>query len=164
MSFISFGFIFLFLIALIGRFWVGPTKVEKNYLILILILSLVFYASFIPAYLLLLFFTTLVDYYAGAKIFTSGKKSLKKIYLVFSLAANLGLLVFFKYSGFLLESLKYSFDFWGVDSSWVPQFDLILPIGISFFTFESMSYTIDIYRGELKPEESYWRFLLFVSF
>ncbi len=164
MSFISFSFLLLFALTLAGRFLIGRTKKEKPYLILLLVASLVFYASFIPAYLLLLLFTTLVDFYAGQKIFESTRPSLKKTYLALSLAANLGLLGFFKYSNFTLENLQDLFQLLGMNGSGIPHLELALPIGISFFTFQSMSYTIDLYRGQIKPEKSYWRFLLFVSF
>ncbi len=164
MSFISFPFIILFLFAMACRIWIGPTKTEKPYLAALLVLSLIFYGSFIPQYLLLLLFTTLVDYYAGNQIAGTDSHPRKKAFLVLSLVSNLGLLAFFKYSEFALDNLRALCALLGLNGSWVPQAALALPIGISFFTFQSMSYTIDIYRGQIKPVNSYWRFLLFVSF
>jgi alginate O-acetyltransferase complex protein AlgI len=163
MSFISFSFLFFFLLVLMGRVLIGPRKVEKPYLAMLLAASLVFYASFVPWYLLILIFTTLVDFYAGRKISESSSPGRRKAYLVLSLTANLGLLAFFKYlnffsglCGLLLSQLHFR--------TVPPHWDIALPIGISFFTFQSMSYTIDIYRGKIKPEKSYGRFLLFVCF
>ncbi len=164
MSFISFSFLFLFALTLAGRFFLGPTKVEKPYLTLLLIASLVFYGSFIPQYLLLLLFTTAVDYWAGWRMFKSPSLGRKKFYLCLSLAANLGLLGFFKYTNFALDTVRQLLRALRLDAAGIPHLDLALPIGISFFTFQSMSYTIDIYRGQLKPVPSYPRFLLFVSF
>jgi len=164
MSFISFSFLLLFAFALTGRLLIGRAKVEKPYLILLLVASLVFYASFIPQYLLLLLFTTAVDYYAGNKIAESETASRRKTFLVISLAANLGWLGFFKYSNFALDWVRNVCLLLGTADAWVPRMEWVLPIGISFFTFQSMSYTIDIYRRQLKPAPSYWRFLLFVGF
>lgn len=164
MSFVSFSFVLLFALALVCRVWLGPTKVEKAYLTSLLVLSLVFYASFYPPYLLLLLFTTLVDYYAGKKIYAAVSPARKKIFLVFSLAANLGLLAFFKYTDFVLETWRNICGFFHMAGPQIPYLNLLLPIGISFFTFQSMSYTIDLYRGRIQPAPSYGRFLLFVCF
>jgi D-alanyl-lipoteichoic acid acyltransferase DltB (MBOAT superfamily) len=164
MSFISFSFVLLFALTLLGRFTIGRTKVEKPYLVFLLVMSLVFYASFIPRYLLLLLFTTGVDYAVGFWIFESPSPARKKMYLVLSLTANLGLLGFYKYSNFVLKLAGDLGAGLGMEVSALPHLALVLPLGISFFTFQSMSYTIDVYRGRLKPVNSYWRFLLFVSF
>ncbi len=163
MSFISFSFLFFFLLVLAGRFTLGRQKNEKSYLAMLLVASLIFYGSYVPWYLLLLFFTTVIDYFVGNEIARSESVASRKFYLVLSLVANLGLLVAFKYLGFIL-------NFTGLSLSLVhvrfvpPKWDIVLPIGISFFTFQSMSYTIDIYRKKIEPEKSYWRFLLFVCF
>lgn len=164
MSFVSFSFVLLFAFALVCRVWIGPTKVEKAYLASLLILSLVFYASFYPPYLLLLLFTTLVDYYAGKKIFQATSLYRKKLFLTLSLTANLGLLAFFKYSDFMVDSFEAILEFFYPNAVRLPNLNLVLPIGISFFTFQSMSYTIDLYRGRIQPAPSYGRFLLFVGF
>ncbi len=130
---------------------------------MLLAASLVFYGSFVPWYLLLLLFTTIVDYYAGHKIAQSTSPVYRKSYLVLSLTANLGLLIFFKYLNFLSGLSQLLLSLFRVHFT-APHWDIALPIGISFFTFQSMSYTIDIYRSKIKPERSYWRFLLFVCF
>jgi len=164
MSFISFSFLFLFLFTFLVRLTVGRQKTEKAYLLLLLIISLIFYGSYIPWYLTLLLFTTLVDYYAGQHIYENPSSRSKKLFLVLSLTANLGLLAFFKYTNFFMDTTILVARLFGAPFRPLPHLDLILPIGISFFTFQSMSYTIDIYRGLIKPERTYWRFLLFVCF
>lgn len=164
MSFISFTFLILFFMTLLGRFLIGRNKNERSYLVLLLVASLVFYGSFVPSYLGLLFFTTGIDFWAGRSIANCGSQLIRRIYLAGSLVANLGLLAFFKYSNFLIEDLSSLKSLFGIRGPAFHPLELVLPIGISFFTFESMSYTIDIYRGKLKPVDSYWKFLLFVSF
>jgi alginate O-acetyltransferase complex protein AlgI len=163
MSFISFSFLFFFLLVLAGRVCLGPNKNEKSYLVMLLAASLVFYGSFVPWYLLLLLFTTIVDYYVGHKMAETTSPGYRKTYLVLSLVANLGLLVFFKYLNFLSGVSQLFLSLFRVHVA-APHWDIALPIGISFFTFQSMSYTIDIYRNKIRPEKTYWRFLLFVCF
>jgi len=130
---------------------------------MLLAASLVFYGSFVPWYLLLLLFTTVVDYYAGHKIAGSSSAVYRKAYLVLSLTSNLGLLAFFKYLNFFTDVSRLLLRLFHIDMA-PAHWDIIIPIGISFFTFQSMSYTIDIYRKKISPENTYWRFLLFVCF
>jgi alginate O-acetyltransferase complex protein AlgI len=163
MSFISFSFLFFFLLVLLGRVFIGPNKVGKPYLVMLLVASLIFYGSFVPWYLSLLLFTTVIDYYVGNKIAGSTSPGYRKTYLILSLVANLGLLIFFKYLNFLSGIAQFLMSLFRI-YFFAPHLDIVLPIGISFFTFQSMSYTIDIYRNKIKPEKTYWRFLLFVSF
>ncbi|HET9869583.1 MAG TPA: MBOAT family O-acyltransferase [bacterium] len=164
MSFVSFSFLFLFALSLGARAWIGPRKNEKAYLILLMAFSLVFYGAFIPRYLWILFFTTGVDYWAGWRIHRAPGLREKRPWLVLSLTANLGLLAYFKYSGFAVDSLRSLCASLGWGADWVPRLSPALPIGISFFTLQSMSYTLDLYRGKLEPVRGYWRFLLFVCF
>ncbi|MEO9964294.1 MAG: MBOAT family O-acyltransferase [Reichenbachiella sp.] len=114
-------------------------------------------------YVLLIIASTLVDYYAGLQIYQSRDHSRKKKFLLLSLCINLGLLFFFKYTDFILENIHLLIGWPGVSDS-PTQLNLILPIGISFYTFQTLSYTIDIYRGELKPERHLGYFALYVSF
>ena len=102
-------------------------------------------------------------------IFTSEKQFLiqkikkqKKILLITSLAGNLGLLGFFKYANFMIDEINGIVESFGM--SQIDSLEIILPIGISFYTFQTISYTVDIYRGKLTPSESFWEFALFVSF
>ena len=110
----------------------------------------------------LLIYSTLLDFYIGKAIFNSKNKRTKKILLITSLAGNLGLLGFFKYANFMIDEINGIVESFGM--SQIDSLEIILPIGISFYTFQTISYTVDIYRGKLTPSESFWEFALFVSF
>ena len=110
----------------------------------------------------LLIFSTLLDFYVGKAIFSAKNQRTKKILLLSSLAGNLGLLGFFKYADFGISQINQITDTWGFSE--IPALELILPIGISFYTFQTISYTVDIYRGKLTPSKSLVEFALFVSF
>ena len=110
----------------------------------------------------LLIFSTLLDFYVGKAIFTAKDKKRKKILLISSLAGNLGLLGFFKYADFGISQINNITESLGIPE--ITSLGLILPIGISFYTFQTISYTVDIYRGKLEPSKSLWEFALFVSF
>lgn len=147
LPFIVFFFVFFFIL---------PWKQNK---IFICILSYFFYSSFNPSYLILLFFSTLVDFFCAKKIFFSEKKTR---WLVLSLTANLGVLFFFKYGGFFLENLINVLSVVNF-SKQISIPDFILPVGISFYTFQTLSYSIDVYRGKIKPT-NFLDFVLFVSY
>jgi len=164
LSFASFSFLFLFLITLIARYSFGKDSSKETYLFFLLIASLVFYASYIPQYLFILLGITLADFLLARGIAAAGKQNSKKMFLALSIISNLGLLGFYKYYNFFVDELRdwsYVFDLHLLTRA---ELRIALPLGISFFTFESMSYTIDVYRGVIQPEKRYWRFLLFVSF
>jgi alginate O-acetyltransferase complex protein AlgI len=110
----------------------------------------------------LLIFSTLLDFYVGKAIFSAKNQRTKKILLLSSLAGNLGLLGFFKYADFGISQINQITDTLGFSE--IPALELILPIGISFYTFQTISYTVDIYRGKLTPSKSLVEFALFVSF
>ena len=110
----------------------------------------------------LLIYSSLLDFYLGKAIFNSKNKRTKKILLIASLAGNLGLLGFFKYVNFMIDEVNGIVQYFGM--SQIDSLDIILPVGISFYTFQTISYTVDIYRGKLTPSESFWEFALFVSF
>ena len=112
--------------------------------------------------LTLLIFSTLLDFYVGKAIFTAKDKKRKKILLITSLAGNLGLLGFFKYADFGISQINSVTESLGIPE--ITSLGLILPIGISFYTFQTISYTVEIYRGKLEPSKSLWEFALFVSF
>lgn len=130
---------------------------------LLLVASYYFYMSWNPAYIGLIILSTCVDYFAGLKMGGTEDKGKRKKYLYLSLFINLGLLFTFKYFNFFNNSLSMIVkDFnmtWGI-----PTFDLLLPVGISFYTFQTLSYTIDVYRGKKKPERHFGIFALYVSF
>jgi D-alanyl-lipoteichoic acid acyltransferase DltB (MBOAT superfamily) len=107
----------------------------------------------------LLIFSTVLDYYLAKMMFKSSIKKTKKILLIISLSCNLGLLGFFKYADFTIEQINSLSII-----SEIPHLDLLLPIGISFYTFQTISYTIDVYRGKLIPSTSLREFAIFVAF
>ncbi len=165
MSFVSFAFLALLAAVCAARLYLGCSRREPAYLLLLLGSSLLFYGWHIPGYLAILLASTCVDFLAGGALagLPAGSPR-RRTLLVLSLATNLGLLGFFKYFNFARDSLAGLLVTLHLEAGWLPRLDLILPIGISFYTFQSMSYTIDIYRGHLEPVRSFWKFLLFVSF
>ena len=130
---------------------------------MLLIASWVFYAAWNVKYLGLILFSTALDFVLGAGIHRSQSPRHKKILLTVSIVGNLGLLSIFKYYGFFVENFIALAQLFGLHPS-VPALNVILPVGISFYTFQSMSYTIDIYRGQLEPRKSLMEFALFVGF
>lgn len=126
-------------------------------------MSLVFYGSWDPRYLLLLGAATVLDYVVGGRLYQTEAPGARKLLLACSVAGNLGMLGFFKYGDFVLENLE-------VVSRWVGhplslgRIGLDLPIGISFYSFQTLSYSIDIYRRQLKPARNLVEFSLFVAF
>jgi alginate O-acetyltransferase complex protein AlgI len=161
LNFISFAFVALFLAVTAVRLspW-GRTKLSPAYIGLLLFASLVFYAWHIPIYLAILLTSITVDYVAGIVIENApAGSSRRKALLIVSLAANLGLLGVFKYGTFFLTEAAQLAPGLGR-----LRYDVVLPMGISFYTFASMSYTIDVYRGRLHAVRSYPRFMFFVCF
>lgn len=137
---------------------------HKNFQHLFIIFSSYFFFYFSSNFLLsLLIFSTLLDYYIAKEIWKTQKNQRKKFLLITSLAGNLGLLGFFKYADFAIVQFNFlgnQFNF--VDD--IPLLELVLPIGISFYTFQTISYTVDVYRGKLEPSKSLKEFSLFVAF
>lgn len=131
--------------------------------IILLLSSYYFYMSWKPEYIILIIFSTLVDYYIGIKIYENKSKKIKKILLFTSIFTNLGILFAFKYFNFFNDIIR---DFIGLFSiTFSPLvLNVLLPVGISFYTFQTLSYTIDIYRGEIKPERHLGIFAVYVSF
>jgi len=160
MIFTSIEFVLFFLLVLLGVALLPTFRAEKRFL---LIASYVFYMSWNVLCGGLLLFTSAVDYYVGRGLGVIEKPSQRKLLLVASLVANLGVLVFFKYSNFLISNAQAVLGWFGWHPS-LATLHVILPAGISFFTFQSMSYTIDVYRRQLQPCKSLPDFLLFVSF
>ena len=130
---------------------------------LLLVASYVFYGAWDWRFLSLIFISTVVDYISGIGIYRSDKPKKRKFYLSLSIIVNLSLLGFFKYFNFFAENLESFLSHFGLTIQ--PQFlQIILPVGISFYTFQTMSYTIDIYRKEMKPTTHFFDFALFVAF
>jgi alginate O-acetyltransferase complex protein AlgI len=131
----------------------------------LLVASYVFYAAWNPPFVVLLWISTLVDWYIARGIYAARDKGRahRRAWLLISLGANLGFLGFFKYGEFLLanwQALMSSLGFEYVPPAW----NIILPVGISFYTFQTMSYTLDVYLGRSKPLGSFLDFSLFVTF
>ena len=131
---------------------------------LFLLIASYFFFYYSSNYLIsLLIISTLVDFYIGKAIWNTSDIAKKKILLIISLAGNLGLLGFFKYADFAILQFNYLGEQFNLAND-IPFLNLALPIGISFYTFQTISYTVDIYRGKLKPSESLKEFALFVAF
>ncbi|MGG4395822.1 MBOAT family O-acyltransferase [Paenibacillus thiaminolyticus] len=155
MVFSSVVFLFTFLPAALLLYYASPRRGKNAALLLI---SLLFYAWGEPVYIVLLLFSAVTDYVNGLLIERfRGRTALQRLTLIFSLAVNVGVLCFFKYADFLIESLNGAFG------TSIAPLDLPLPIGISFYTFQTMSYTIDVYRGRCKAQRSFIDFAAFVS-
>jgi len=118
---------------------------------------------FKPEYILILAFTIVIDYYAGILIFNEQDYKKKKIYLAFSIIANLIILIIFKYYNFINENITGLFSLFGVRNN-IPFINFLLPIGLSFHTFQAMSYNIEIYRGKQLPETKFGIYALYVMF
>jgi alginate O-acetyltransferase complex protein AlgI len=129
---------------------------------LLLIASCIFYMFFKPVYILILIFTIIIDYWAGIKIETA-RSGNRKVFLIFSLIANIGVLAVFKYYNFLNENINGLFSFFDINFS-APYLNILLPIGLSFHTFQAMSYTIEVYRGNQKAERHFGIYALYVMF
>lgn len=130
---------------------------------LLLAASYYFYMCWKPEYAVLILISTIVDYYSGIRIGNTNNYKVRKIFLCISLLINLGLLFSFKYLNFFCDQFNAILLKFNVFSH-VPEYDLLLPVGISFYTFQSLSYTIDIYRNKRAPEYHFGIFALYVSF
>ena len=129
-----------------------------------LIASYIFYGWWDWRFLSIVAFTTVLDYSLGILIENAENDAVKKKRLVFlSVLANLGFLGFFKYFNFFADSFVKGMASFGMQPNW-HTLHIILPIGISFYTFQSMSYTIDVFRKEIKAERDFFRYATFVSF
>jgi alginate O-acetyltransferase complex protein AlgI len=126
------------------------------------LLSLYFYARGEKYYVLILIISSLIDYYVGAKIEHSPTHQNKKKYLKLSIISNLLILIVFKYTDFIIDQINSLASITGISLK-IPLTHIPLPLGISFFTFQSMSYSIDVYRGEVKASRSFRDFLMYVS-
>ena len=155
MVFSSLTFLQVFLTLCLLAYFVSPDKMKN---LVLLVFSLLFYAWGEPVYILLMLFSTAVDYTCGRAVESrqrSGRSA--KLPLLASLCINIGLLAVFKYSDFLIGCVN---SLLGTD---IPQPNLPLPIGISFYTFQTMSYTIDVYRGEVSAQKDILKFASYVT-
>jgi alginate O-acetyltransferase complex protein AlgI len=137
---------------------------NRKYQHLFLLIASYFFFYYSSNYLIvLLIFSTMLDFYLGKAIWNTKQITKKKILLAISLAGNLGLLGFFKYSDFAILQFNILGEYFNFANN-IPFLNLALPIGISFYTFQTISYTVDIYRGKLQPSKSFKEFALFVAF
>jgi alginate O-acetyltransferase complex protein AlgI len=157
MIFTDLNFLLFFSVVLLVANIVLKNKNRPRVLFLTLA-SYFFYCAWDYRFSTLILFSTIVDYFLGLKISSVEGKERKKFYLSLSLLANIGLLGFFKYFNFFLDNIN------AIAGSEFSTWNIILPVGISFYTFQTMSYTIDIYRRKISPEKDFLKFAFFVSF
>ena len=165
MSFVSWAFVLLFLVVLLARLTIGRRKIEPAYVAVLLAASTVFYAWHVPIYIFVLLLSAGVDYVAAIALgrVPVADTTKRRWILAVSLGVNLGLLGFFKYANLLTDAVARAAASLGYTLP-APEVSLILPMGISFYTFQSMSYTIDVYRGLLAPLHSFKAFFLYIIF
>ncbi|MBN2130132.1 MAG: MBOAT family protein, partial [Sedimentisphaerales bacterium] len=160
MLFNSYTFIVFFLLVLTAYYALRSWTARKG---LLLVASYVFYAAWNPPFVLLLWISTAVDWFAARAIHASTGRLRRRLFLAGSLVANLGMLGYFKYGAFLLDAFLSLMR----EAGWsvtVAAPDIILPVGISFYTFQTLSYTLDVYRGNLVPARSFLDYALYVTF
>ena len=153
---------FLFLPITFFLYWaIKETKYQN---IFILMSSYVFYGWWDWRFLFLIFLSTVVDYFVAMRIEQTHKKKSKKIYLLISIIFNLSILGFFKYYNFFIDSWIELLSKIGYQVTDVWTLKIILPVGISFYTFQTMSYSLDVYRSKIKATKDFISFASFVSF
>ena len=152
---------FVFFLIVIGLYSLRISWTVRKFQLLIF--SYVFYAAWRPEFVLLIWISTIVDWQASKKIYAAENNSTRRIWLAFSLATNFGFLVYFKYAQFLFDNTLQLLGRFGINFEPV-DWGITLPVGISFYTFQTLSYTIDIYRRNSKPCDSFLDYALYVTF
>ena len=152
----------LFLLIVFFIYWIC-CKTKKAQNTVLLGFSLLFYSFWDWRFLLLIFISIISDYHLGNKIFISEEKNKKKLYLTYSILINLSILFIFKYLGFFINEFQELLLSLGITSN-INTLSIVLPVGISFYTFQTLSYTIDIYRKKIIPTNNFIVFSTFVSF
>lgn len=160
MQFDSFLFIAFFALVLGGYYALRSWRQQKLFL---LCASYLFYAAWSPPLVLLVWFSTVVDYSVARRLGKMQNQTARRSLLLVSLVINLGLLGYFKYAEFLLGLFAEAVSVFGIVYQ-APKLGIILPIGISFYTFQTISYTIDVYRRRMPATLDFWDFALFVTF
>ena len=160
MLFNSLTFVVFFVVVLAAYWTMRSWPARKN---LLLVASYIFYGAWNPPFALLLFATSALDFYLGARIAAATNPAARKSWMITSVTVNLSMLGYFKYGNFLLENFTWLLARCGIAYQ-APHLDIFLPIGISFYTFHSLSYTLDVYRGVCQPTRSLRDFTLAVSF
>jgi alginate O-acetyltransferase complex protein AlgI len=159
MLFNSLHFLLFFVITTI-LYYAFPHKYRWAFLLAI---SCYFYMVFRPVYILILAFTIVIDYFAGIYLEKATNPKQKKQYLIASLIANIGCLAVFKYFNFINQNITDAFAFFGGQNN-IPMLNILLPIGLSFHTFQAMSYTFEVYRGNQKAEHHFGIYALYVMY
>ena len=144
-------------------YWFVANKNLKLQNFLLVAASYLFYGWWDWRFLSLILFSTLVDYSVGRRLRTEINQTKRKVLLWTSILVNLGFLGFFKYYNFFLDNFITAFSFFGTEIK-VNSLNIILPVGISFYTFQTLSYTIDVYKRKLEPTKDFIAFSAFVSF
>ncbi|WP_337927599.1 MBOAT family protein [Anaerotignum lactatifermentans] len=155
MVFSSLTFLCIFLPVVLALYYLLPTLRIRN--VLLIIVSLLFYAYGEPVYVLLMIASIIINYIFGRLLGTENKKKRQWI-LAIAVVINIGLLVVFKYLDMMVQTVNQ------LCGSEIPLVGLALPIGISFFTFQALSYVIDVYRREVEPQKNLWNVMLYISF
>jgi alginate O-acetyltransferase complex protein AlgI len=145
-----------FFIAVLVVLAICRSRVQRQ--LVILLASIFFYGYWNPWYLFLLATPSVIDYVCASRMGATEDPKQRKFWLMFSIVSNLGLLGYFKYANFFVENFARMM---GRD---VPVFKILLPVGISFYTFKTMSYTIDVYRRHIEPCKSWWKYAMFVTY
>ena len=151
----------LFFLLVLTLYWSLPWRGAQR--ALLLVASYFFYGWWNWHYLPLIFSSTLIDYFAASRIAASDQPRHRRRWLSLSIAVNLGLLGFFKYYNFFQQNVVESAAAFGFEVP-LPALEILLPVGISFYTFQSMAYTLEVYRGQAQPTRHLGDFMLFVSF
>ncbi|UCV29287.1 MBOAT family O-acyltransferase [Ferribacterium limneticum] len=160
MLFNTFSFV-VFLVVVLAAYWLTPGWNRRK--LVLLVASYLFYAAWSPPFVFLLFFVSWLNWVLARHMAATQEAYLRHGFLLASLLSSLGLLSYFKYGTFLFASFSDLVNALGGSFS-PPELDIVLPIGISFYTFHALSYTIDCYRGRLVPNQSFSDFALYVGF
>ncbi|EPR66229.1 MBOAT family O-acyltransferase [Cyclobacterium qasimii] len=144
-------------------YWFVTDKNLKLQNFLIVVASYFFYGWWDWKFLSMILFSTIIDYSVGLKLGNEKDQTKRKVLLWISILVNLGFLGFFKYYNFFLENFSAAFSFFGTEIQ-TNSLNIILPVGISFYTFQTLSYTIDVYKRKLEPTKDFLAFSAFVSF
>lgn len=153
----------IFLPAIFILYWLVPRDKVQLQNFLIVIASVIFYGWWSWRFLLLIFVSICIDFLVGIRLSSEGNALNRKLLLWLSIAVNIGFLGFFKYYNFFLDNFVTVFSFCGGEISG-NSLNIILPVGISFYTFQTLSYTIDVYKRKLEPTKDFFAFSAFVSF
>lgn len=161
MTFIEVDYLFIFLPLVVILYYICRGTIWAN--VVILAASYYFYGATTPWYLIPLIITSLIDFFVGIRLSKTDRPGIRRAWLIISLTANLGLLAFFKYTPWLIDETNSGLGAAGIALT-VPALSVVLPPGISFYTFQTMSYTIEVYRREMKATRNLIDYMAFVTF